>query len=498
MSIPLPSELAKVNPATAWQPWEPDRAQPWSAQWASHLYRRMTFGAAPSEIELAVSEGFPATFERLLRGRPETGVRDKMLADLGEEFARDGAIVKLRGWWLYGMLNSGHPFREKLVLFWHNHFATSVNKVHSPTLMYRQNQLQRQYALGSFRPLLGEISRDVAMLIWLDSNKNVKGRPNENYAREVMELFTLGVGNYTEKDVQEAARAFTGWHADTFTERFAFDADEHDDGEKTILGQRGRWNGDDVLRIILDQPAAARFLVRKLYRDFVSETPPPAALLDPLAERFRKSDYDIADLIKTILGSRLFFSEHAYLKRIKSPVEFVLGAAKAAWPGPLAPSTVTPNLETMGQSLFAPPNVKGWPGGKVWLNNATLLARNNFANWVAISIGAGVVTGLSPVPPPPPPPDPNAPAATPNLNAPPPDPVDKFDVSLYARSKKAVTPKEDVAALAEQFFPGGLNAAAAARLQAFIAEGDPKGTNLNRRVRETAHAMMCMPEYQLC
>jgi hypothetical protein len=496
MSTVLPSELAKLEPAEAWQPWAPDPAQPWSAFWASHLYRRMTFAAAPAEIEKAVSEGFPATFELLLRGRPETGENDKMLAELGEEFATESEPLKLRGWWLYSMLNSGHPFREKLVLFWHNHFATSVNKVHSLPLMYRQNQLLRRHALGSFRPFLGEISRDVAMLIWLDSNKNVKAHPNENFAREVMELFTLGVGNYGEKDVQEAARAFTGWHADPFLQRFDFAADEHDDGEKTVLGRTGRWNGDDVLRIILEQPAAARFLVRKLYRDFVSETPPPSALLEPLADRFRKSDFDIAGLVKTMLGSRLFFSEHAYRKRIKSPAEFVLGAAKSAWPGPVAPSSVVSDLEAMGQALFAPPNVKGWPGGKVWLNNATLLARNNFADWTAIS--AGVADRKPPayggtVPPPAPQ---GAPPPDPNFV--PPEPPEKFDVSLYARNKKASTPTEIVAALAEQFFPGGLNGAAATRLQAFIAEGNPKETALNRRIREAAHAMMCMPEYQLC
>ena len=450
---------------------------------------------APAEIEAAVKNGFSATFEQLLRGLPETTERDKMLADLGEDFATDNSGIKLRGWWLYSMLNSGHPFREKLVLFWHNHFATSVNKVHSLSLMYRQNQLLRRHALGSFRPFLNEISRDVAMLIWLDSNKNVKAHPNENYAREVMELFSLGVGNYTEKDVQEAARAFTGWHADTFLQRFEFDPQEHDDGEKTVLGQTGKWNGDDVLRIILEQPAAARFLVGKLYRDFVSETPPPTALLEPLAERFRKSDFDVADLLKTMLGSRLFFSEHAYLKRIKSPVEFVLGTAKAAWPGPLAPATVA--LEPMGQPLFAPPNVKGWPGGKVWLNNATLLGATTSPNGPRFRPASRVRHYMI---------DTRRvvhPAACRRRRSPiptmcPPEPPEKFDVSLYARSKKASTPKEIVAALAEQFFPGGLNTAATARLQAFLAEGDPKGINLNRRIREAAHAMMCMPEYQLC
>ena len=206
------------------------------------------------------------------------------------------------------MLHGGHPLREKLTLFWHNHFATSLAKVQDPALMFRQNCLLREHALGRFGPLLQAISRDAAMLVWLDSNSNVKGKPNENYARELMELFSLGVGHYTEKDIREAARAFTGWRTDG--EGFAFDARLHDGGPKTVLGQTGAWDGGDVVRIVLEQPAAARFLVRKLYHFFVSEKAvPPDALLEPLCESFRKSDYDIAALVRTILASRHFYSD---------------------------------------------------------------------------------------------------------------------------------------------------------------------------------------------
>jgi hypothetical protein len=498
MAAVLPSDIGKVDPAQAWQPW-PDDQQPWSAKWAAHLFRRAGFGASPAEIEQAVKEGFAATPDKLLVGSPETAKRDELLADLGDEFARDGEDYKLRGWWLYAMLNSGHPLREKLVLGWHNHFATSIVKVGSLPAMFRQNQLIRKHALGKFGPFLKEMSRDPAMLIWLDSNENVKAHPNENYAREVMELFSLGVGNYTERDVQEAARAFTGWHTDSNSEKFAFNAAEHDDGAKTVLKQTGKWDGDDVLRILLEQDCCARFLAGKLYRDLVSEIPPPKELLEPLAERFRKSEYDIADLVKTILSSRLFFSEHAYQKRIKNPVEFVLGAVKAAWPGPVAPGDVVSNLDAMGQALFAPPNVKGWPGGKVWLNDSTLLARNNFAEWAAIGI-AGRSQALPPSVP--------APLATASVPQPAklptgpapeqPEPPEKFDISLHARKNKAASPKEIVARLAEQFVPGGLNANATRKLETFLADGNPKDKELNRRIREAAHAMMCMPEYQLC
>ena len=237
---------------------------------------------------------------------------------------------QLRGWWLYCMLQGGHPLREKMTLFWHNHFATSLAKVRDPTLMFGQNCLLRQHALGRFGPMLQAISRDPAMMIWLDSNSNVKGKPNENYARELMELFSLGVGHYTEKDVREAARAFTGWRTDGVG--FTFDAGLHDGGLKTFLGKTGPWDGGDVVRIVLEQPAAARFLVRKLYHFLVSEKADPARLLlEPLCESFRKSDYDIAGLVRTILASRHFYSAHAFRQRIKGPVEYVLGAVQAVY-----------------------------------------------------------------------------------------------------------------------------------------------------------------------
>lgn len=499
MSAPLSSQLAQVDPAQAWQPWVPDKEQPWNAKWAAHLFRRTVFGASPEEVERAVKDGFSATFDRLIMPSPETARRDVFLADLGEEFALAQDVVKLRGWWLYAMLNSGHPFREKMTLFWHNHFATSIGKVQTALLMYRQNQLLRKHALAKFGPFLHEMSRDVAMLIWLDSNQNVKEHPNENYAREVLELFSLGVGNYTEKDVQEAARAFTGWHTDSTAKAFEFNAGAHDDGVKTVLNAKGKWNGDDVIRIALDHPSAARFITSKLYRELVSETEPPRPLLEPLAERFRKSAYDIADLATTMLRSRLFFSDHAHLKRIRSPIEFVLGTVKAAWPGPCAPSDVIANLSAMGQDLFAPPNVKGWPGGRNWLNNSTLLARNNFAEWVAVGIGGSYGPGgpgkniappktaiVSPKEGGPAPTDPQ------------PEPPDKFDVAEFTRRRKGRTPREIVACLVEQFFPGGLGENAAMKLQAFVGEGNPQGRDFNVRIREAAHAMMCMPDYQLC
>ena len=231
-----------------------------------------------------------------------------------------------RAWWLYRMLYSPHPLREKLTLFWHNHFATSNAKVNNAGFMLGQYELMYRHALGNFRDLLQEMSNDPAMLIWLDTNQSKKGMPNENYARELMELFSLGIGHYTEADIREAAKAFTGWEIKD--RKAIFDPAQHDDSEKTVLRQKGKWTGADIVRICLDQPAASPFIVGKLYRFLISETTPPTPeLIAPLAERFRKSNYDFGDLVQTMLRSNLFFSPDAYRTQVKSPVDFALGIA---------------------------------------------------------------------------------------------------------------------------------------------------------------------------
>lgn len=381
MAAPLPADLSKVDPVEAWKPWTPSTEEPWDRKRIAHLYRRAAFGATPADIDKAQKAGFPKTLERLISGEPDAADLAELIRVTGEFFDEPANI---RTWWLYSMMMGGHPLREKLTLFWHNHFATSYAKIRSSQLMLEQNLTIRKHALGKFRPFLLDMSKDTAMLIWLDSNRNLKNAPNENFAREVMELFSLGVGHYTEKDIQEAARAFSGWHHDQSQTSFKFNADEHDDGQKTVLGQKGNWTGSDVIRICCDQPACARFLVGKLYAYLVSEAPPPRGLLTPLEEKFRKSDYNITELLATIFGSRLFFSQHAYRKRIKWPVEYVLEAFHSVTPGPVPPFDFVAPLAKMGQVLFSPPNVKGWRTGTDWLNSATLLARNNFAETVAL------------------------------------------------------------------------------------------------------------------
>ncbi|TMQ33491.1 MAG: DUF1800 domain-containing protein [Planctomycetota bacterium] len=509
----MAAPLDLIDPAEAWQPWQPSPADPWGRKWAAHLYRRAAFGASREDLLEAERLGPEGTLDLLLRGRPQAEEVLETLVDVGRvAAARDDGGRQLRDWWLYCMLQGGHPLREKLALFWHNHFATSLAKVQNPILMFYQNCLIRTHALGKFGPFLQAMSKDAAMLIWLDSNSNIKGKPNENYARELMELFSLGVGHYTERDIREAARAFTGWHTDG--EGFAFNAGMHDAGPKALFGRTGNWNGDDVVRIVLAQPAAARFLVRKLYHFLISEkAEPPDRFLEPLADAFRKSDYDIAGLVHTILASRHFYSEHAFRQRVKSPVEYVLGAVQAVYRRfgeeetdyrPLPQQALVNWLGAMGQHLFAPPNVKGWPGGRSWLNTSTMLERANFAEALTTgSLWTNPAVG------------PTAAAATPflRLGEAAGNPIQLAAAArlvqeegggvgrLAPRAKglalSASRPEDVVGALVDMYLPGGVRPEVRAKLAAFVAEGNPVGPALDRRVREAVHAILTMAEYQL-
>jgi hypothetical protein len=503
MAAPLTS-LERLDPAAAWRPWRPSAADPWGPKWAAHLYRRAAFGAGREELHEAQRLGPDGTLDLLLAGRPWAGGVLETLEDAGRMAARDDTGHGLRSWWLYCMLQGGHPLREKMTLFWHNHFATSLAKVQNVPLMLRQNLLLRRHALGHFGPMLQDVSRDPAMLVWLDSNANVKAHPNENYARELMELFSLGVGHYIERDVREAARAFTGWHTDG--DGFAFDPSNHDGGTKTVLGQTGAWDGGDVVRIVLGRPDAARFVVRKLYQFLVSESvPPPDALLEPLCQSFRKSDYNVAALVQTILSSRHFYSEHAFRRRVKGPVEFVLGAVQAVYRRcdegdpryrPLPQRVLVGYLDAMGQQLFAPPNVKGWPGARSWLNTSTLLQRDNFA----AALAAGVLWAYAPPGPAPAsalaetPRDPSRPAVHSGKCEPPPL---AFDPARVIHEEGVSRPEDVARVLLDLYLPGGVRPEARARLVAFVAEGGPAGADVDQRVRETVAAVMSMPEYQL-
>ncbi|GIW87219.1 MAG: hypothetical protein KatS3mg108_1543 [Isosphaeraceae bacterium] len=370
----------------AWQPYEPDGSRGWGIAEVAHLHRRAGFLATWETLQRDLAEGPAAAVGRLLEGEPRSLDGQSASAfesdqdALARQAAASGQLALAQAAWLHRMIHTPHPLRERMTLFWHNHFATSQAKVNNLALMVRQNATLRAHALERFGPMLKAIGRDPAMLIWLDATVSRKSRPNENYAREVMELFTLGRGHYSERDIREAARAFTGRFVEGDLCREV--ESQHDSGEKTILGRTGRFDGDDVADLLLEQPACGRFLARKLAAFFLDETREwEDESVGPLAERLRATDYDIGDAVGLILRSRLFYEPALRRRRVKSPVELTVGAVRAL--EVVRPTVSTRALaaacERMGQSLYQPPNVAGWPGGSAWLTTTALVARANFA-----------------------------------------------------------------------------------------------------------------------
>lgn len=368
------ANLNTLDPAWAWSTFEPTREQPWSRRLAAHLYRRAGFGVTSAQLDDAVKQS-PAEAVKQLLAADEPESFQTEIDDLAEAVLAGGDPNKLSAWWLYRLLDTPNQLLEKTTLFWHGHFATSAEKVTEAELMYEQNNMLRRHALGDFAAMVQEISRDPAMLIYLDSVTNRKAHPNENYAREVMELFCLGEGNYTEQDVQEVARCFTGW--EIRRDKFRFNRFQHDNGRKSILGKTGEFGGEDAVRIILEQPDASRFIVTKMIRYFLFDEPAaPESLIEPLAKQYRDDGYDTARLIERILGSRLFFSQHCVGRKVRSPIEFVAALLRGL-ESKADVFRLQRELAGLGQTLFFPPNVKGWDGGRAWVNSSTLLGRAN-------------------------------------------------------------------------------------------------------------------------
>jgi uncharacterized protein (DUF1800 family) len=295
------------------------------------------------------------------------------------------------------MLASPAPLQEKMTLYYHGHFtSTVIRKGISPAMMFDQQQLFRQYALGNLRDLTKAVAKDPAMLRYLDNARNSVSENNENFARELMELFTLGVDHYTEEDVRNSARAWTGWKVNKITEQASFDPAEHDNGSKTFLGQTGNFDGDDIVNIIFSQQQCARFFATSLLNNFVYNDPEPE-LVDSLAAVIRKNDYNLEPVMSTLLRSRVFFSPRAYRALVKSPVEFVVGTYRTLGIDKLD-GTVLPILRETGQMLFYPPNVAGWPGGANWITSATMIARQNFLKRIANSQTLEQSTWLKSIP----------------------------------------------------------------------------------------------------
>ena len=385
----------------------------WNERTAAHLLNRAGFGATPAEIQAAAARDPRGVVDELVDypGKREiplptflqdTSARERSprIRDRGlseeerrrrvQEAQRSARqhLLELRGWWLFLMRHTRHPLQEKLTLFWHGHFATSQDKVKPVLPLFNQNQLFREHGHGNWENLLVRISQDPAMLIYLDNARSSARQPNENYARELLELFSLGEGHYTEEDIRAAARAFTGWSLDqeefTFRER----AFMHDDGEKTFLGRSGRLGGRDILTQILAQREAPRFICRKLW-EFFAHAAPDETLVDELAARLKGSGYELKPLLKEMFLSEAFYGPKSYRTQIKGPVQWLVGFCRSLdCPLPTAPASVF-LLRSLGQELFAPPNVKGWDGGPAWITSANLLNRYNLAG-LLLKGGAGM------------------------------------------------------------------------------------------------------------
>lgn len=376
--------MRELDPSRAWSRYEPDASTPWTRSRVAHLHRRAGFSAPWSVLERDLAEGHEKSLDRIIEGEATAfdGLSKAEFAafhdGIGMQLGGTAAPTRLQAIWLYRMIFTPHPLLERMTMFWHNHFATSIAKVKNATLMQRQNALFRAHALGDFKTLLAEIGQDPAMLIWLDSTENKKAKPNENYAREVMELFSLGRGHYSEKDIQEAARAFTGWFV--VRNKFNVVPAQHDSGEKTILGQTGPFSGEDLPKILLEQRPCASFIARKLFKQFISDIDEPTdTLLEPIAEAFRKSDYDVKVPLRMILGSKLFYADTTIRQRVKSPVEYVVGMIRSLeiLRPTLSSDKIAQSCDEMGQALFEPPSVAGWDGGSAWINTTAMLARTN-------------------------------------------------------------------------------------------------------------------------
>ena len=364
------------------------------ADGARHLLGRTGFAASNSDIRAFATLSRAEAADRLVKlaaestiaiTSPPAWVNDKPIAPAtrqamsqeerqAEQRRNNEHALELREWWFREFLTTQSPLAEKMTLFWHNHFATSQQKVRFTPLMYRQNVLLRRNALGNFGTLLREMARDPAMLIYLDGVNSRKEQPNENFAREVMELFTLGEGNYSERDIKEVARAFTGWSIDRESGEFMFRRGIHDYGSKTLFGKTGNFDGDQIIDVLLARPEAGQFITRKLWKEFISSTPDEHEVVK-LATGFRESGYNIAKLMRAVLTSDAFYAPQNRAVLIKSPVEFVVGTMKTfdIETTNLRPFVIASAL--LGQNVFAPPNVKGWPGGAAWINSATLLGR---------------------------------------------------------------------------------------------------------------------------
>lgn len=488
----------------------------WDADHAAHLLRRAGFGGTPEEIERLVQLGRRGAVNYLLNGEsvafdfPPPGLLPQALPvgltrpDLTDaqrqdwqRFRRQNDHVEfanLSQWWVSRMIATPRPLEEKMVLFWHGHFTSGMREVRDPLKMYNQNELFRKYALADFRTLLYEISLDPAMLVYLDNAKNIARHPNENYVRELLELFTMGEGHYSESDIQEAARAFTGWSVDRMTGESVFRPGRHDWGPKQVLGRAGDLKGGDVIDIILREPATAEYMARKLWR-FFAATEPDNRLVRSLAAVLRHSDYDFKVFLRRMFMCDAFYAPDVRFQNIKSPVELLVGTCRLLDIKPVDSLAMTRSLKQMGQELFQPPNVKGWDGGEKWVNAAALFARYDVLRGLVYGTRARPMRPAQP---------PGSLGASPAIRVAVPEAIDDqplYDPAPLLRKHQLKTAEQIVDHFSRRLLQQPVSADDRTllidHLRRVGGDLDPSSRRTADAVRGLLHLIMSMPEYQV-
>jgi uncharacterized protein (DUF1800 family) len=474
----------------------------WTPSHAAHLLNRAGFGGTPEAVASLYEQGLERAVASLVDGpddsaqfpKPEWAVPTNLVeqrmeaADLPQEERRKRFqeyqrmqfrnITDLVAWWLERMARTPNPLREKLTLFWHGHFATSIEKVRNAYLMWRQNETLRQLGAGPFPALAKAIARDPAMMIYLDTRDSKRSQPNENFARELMELFTLGIGNYTETDIKEVARAFTGYKLNPADLTFRFAEIQHDDGVKRCLGVSGKFKGEDVIDRIVALPACHRLVAAKLWTYFAGT--PDAPLADALAKSFAAAKLATGPYLRELFLSAAFYRPAVMRNQIKSPIQWAVSSAKILG-ADLPPTLPTINaLRQLGQVPFSPPSVKGWDGGHAWITTSTLLTRYNLAGFFVGATGFNVAGGLR---------GRGNRAGRAVENRRPPDMKDLAPPPLRS------DPKKLVAALTARLFQSDLSERETTRFLSYLEEKN-RATD-DEAVRGLLHLMMSTPEFQL-
>ena len=488
----------------------------WSLGTAAHLLNRAGFGGTPAEIGKLADLGPDKAISSLIdyeyipdsTPNPDWAKPDPEDVQKRREAAKDATpeerrqiqqeeqrlqnqrMLELREWWLHRMAKGPRPFQEKMVLFWHGHFATSIEKVrqvpNAAYLMWRQNELFRRLATDYWERLLVEAGKDPAMLVWLDQAQSRKEHPNENYAREVMELFSLGEGHYTEKDITEAARALTGWSYDRLNQKYVYRPAFHDNGTKTFLGRTGDLNGDDVIAQIVAQPQAARFITARLWNYFAGQYPSDE-LNNALAAVLRASGNYFKFMLRVMFRSEEFYAHDIVRNQVKSPVQWLVGSVRML-ECDLPPAPASWGItRSLGQDLFAPPNVKGWDGGMTWITTNTLLMRYNLAQAVVQGnyrmFGAGDLARK-----------PGGPGGGPLVRELQNAPAGPVDVGKILTPAERASQDQLVAALEHRLLQSSLNGDQEKALRDFLAS---KKNLDDDDIRAAIRLVMATPQYQV-